>query len=108
MRKTKNEMKKLMAAGFYRDVDLPEPTGELDDIEKRKAEGTGYSATSDNRYRILEMHVNFNLPGYEDKKDGEETDIGLPYVITIEKHAVAVVSCCAVPSTFSFALLNII
>jgi len=87
MRKTKNEMKKLMAAGFYRDVDLPEPTGELDDIEKRKAEGTGYSATTDNRYRILEMHVNFNLPGYEDKKDGEETDIGLPYVITIEKQS---------------------
>ena len=87
MRKTKNEMKKLMAAGFYRDVDLPEPTGELDDIEKRKAEGTGYSATSDNRYRILEMHVNFNLPGYEDQKDGEDTDIGLPYVITIEKQS---------------------
>jgi hypothetical protein len=87
MRKTKNEMRKLMSAGFYRDVDLPEPTGELDDIEKRKAEGTGYSATSDNRYRILEMHVNFNLPGYEDTKDGEETDIGLPYVITIEKQS---------------------
>ena len=87
MRKTKNEMKKLMAAGFYRDVDLPEPSGELDDIEKRKAEGTGYSATSDNRYRILEMHVNFNLPGYEDQKDGEDTDIGLPYVITIEKQS---------------------
>lgn len=87
MRKTKNEMKKLMAAGFYRDVDLPEPTGELDDIEKRKAEGTGYSATSDNRYRILEMHVNFNLPGYEDMMDGEETEIGLPYVITLEKQS---------------------
>jgi hypothetical protein len=87
MRKTKNEMKKLMAAGFYRDVELPEPSGELDDIEKRKAEGTGYSATSDNRYRILEMHVNFNMPGYEDEKDGEETDIGLPYVITIEKQS---------------------
>jgi hypothetical protein len=87
MRKTKNEMRKLMAAGFYRDVDLPEPSGELDDIEKRKAEGTGYSATSDDRYRILEMHVNFNLPGYEDQKDGEDTDIGLPYVITIEKQS---------------------
>jgi hypothetical protein len=87
MRKTKNEMKKLMAAGFYRDVDLPEPSGELDDIEKQKAEGIGYTASSDNRYRVLEMHVNFNLPGYEDEKDGEETDIGLPYVITIEKQS---------------------
>ena len=87
MRKTKNEMKKLMAAGFYRDVDLPEPSGELDDVEKAKAQGAGYSATSDNRYRILEMHVNFDMPGYEDEKDGEKTDIGLPYVITIEKQS---------------------
>ena len=87
MRKTKNEMKKLMAAGFYRDVDLPEPSGELDDVEKAKAEGVGYSATTDNRYRILEMHVNVNLPGYEDKMDGKETEIGLPYVITIEKQS---------------------
>jgi hypothetical protein len=87
MRKTKNEMKKLMAAGFYRDVDLPEPSGELDDIEKKKAEGVGYTATTDNRYRILEMHINFDMPGYEDERDGEETGIGLPYVITIEKQS---------------------
>ena len=87
MRKTKNEMKKLMAAGFYRDVDLPEPSGELDDIEKQKAEGVGYSATQDNRYRILEMHVNFDLPGYEDEIEGKESGIGLPYVITIEKQS---------------------
>jgi hypothetical protein len=87
MRKTKNEMKKLMAAGFYRDVDLPEPSGELDDVEKTKAESIGYSATTDSRYRILEMHVNFNLPGYEDQKDGEDTGIGLPYVITLEKQS---------------------
>jgi hypothetical protein len=87
MRKTKNEMKKLMAAGFYRDVELPEPSGELDDIEKRKAEGVGYTATSDNRYRILEMHVNLDLPGYEDKNDDGETGIGLPYVVTVEKQS---------------------
>jgi hypothetical protein len=87
MRKTKNEMKKLMAAGFYRDVDLPEPSGELDDIEKQKAEGIGYTASSDNRYRVLEMHVNFDLPGYEDEIEGKESGIGLPYVITIEKQS---------------------
>jgi hypothetical protein len=68
-------------------VDLPEPSGELDDIEKKKAEGVGYSATSDNRYRVLEMHVNFDLPGYEDQIDGEDSGIGLPYVITIEKQS---------------------
>ena len=86
MRKTKNERRKLQVAGFYRDVELGEPQKILDDVEKRKAEEQGYSATEDDRYRILEMHVNLNLEGYEDKdEDGEETGIALPYVVTIEK-----------------------
>ena len=92
MRKTKNELMKLMSAGFYRDVDLGEPTKDLDDVEKRKAEENGYTATSDDRYRVLEMHVNYDLPGYEDEKDGKQTGIGLPYVITIEKGTSKVLS----------------
>ena len=85
MRKTKNDVKKLMVAGFYRDIELGEPLAVLDDIEKRKAEEQGFSAINDNRFRILEMHVDYDLPGFEDKKDGKETGIALPYVITIEK-----------------------
>ena len=86
MRKTENEVKKLQEAGFYMDVDLGEPGYELDDIEKRKAEENGMSALNDDRYRILEMHVDLNLPGYEHKdKKGKETGIALPYVVTVEK-----------------------
>ena len=86
MRKTKNDLRKLQVAGFYRDVELGEPQKTLDDIEKRKAEEQGYSATEDDRFRILEMHVNLDLEGYEDKdEDGEPTGIALPYVITIDK-----------------------
>ena len=86
MRKTKNDILKLQAAGFYSDVDLGEPSTELDDIEKQKAEEQGLTATQDNRYRILEMHVDLDLPGHEDKdKDGEMTGIALPYVVTVEK-----------------------
>lgn len=86
MRKTKNEVVKLQAAGFYSDVNLGEPSTELDDIEKQKAEEQGLTATQDNRYRILEMHVDLDLPGFEDKdKKGEPTGIALPYVVTIEK-----------------------
>jgi hypothetical protein len=86
MRKTENEVLKLQEAGFYADVDLGEPGYELDDIEKQKAEETGMSATQDDRFRILEMHVNIDLKGFEhtDKK-GRETGIALPYVVTIEK-----------------------
>jgi hypothetical protein len=86
MRKTENEILKLQEAGFYSDVDLGEPSGELDDIEKQKAEEMGMSALQDERFRILEMHVDLDLEGYEHKdKDGEMTGIALPYVVTVEK-----------------------
>jgi len=86
MRKTENEILRLQEAGFYSDVDIGEPTFELDDIEKQKAEETGLSATDDERYRILEMHIDLDLKGFEHKnKKGEETGIGLPYVVTVEK-----------------------
>ena len=86
MRKTENEVKKLQEAGFYSDVDLGEPGYELDDIEKQKAEENGMSALNDERFRILEMHVDLDLPGYEHKdKKNNPTGIALPYVVTIEK-----------------------
>jgi hypothetical protein len=86
MRKTENEVKKLQEAGFYSDVELGEPSYELDDIEKQKAEEQGMSAINDDRFRILEMHVDLDLAGHEHKdKKGRETGIALPYVVTIEK-----------------------
>jgi hypothetical protein len=85
MRKTENELKKLQHAGFYMDCELGDPIVELDDVEKQKAEENGMSAIQDDRYRLLEMHVMLDLEGFEDKEDGEETGIALPYVVTIEK-----------------------
>ena len=87
MRKTKNDVKKLQAAGFWRDIELGEPTNVMDDIEKRKAEEQGFSATTDNRFRIIEMHVDYDLPGHED-----DAGIALPYIITIEKSTAKVLS----------------
>lgn len=86
MRKTENELKRLQVAGFYRDVDLGTPNNVLDEVEKKIADKLGFRATSDTRYKILEMHVELDLPGYEHKDDdGKETGIALPYVVTIEK-----------------------
>ena len=86
MRKTKNDVLKLQKSGFYVDVDLGDPGYELDDVEKQKSEEDGMSAIQDNRFRLLEMHVELDLKGYEHKdKDGEPTGIALPYVVTIEK-----------------------
>jgi hypothetical protein len=80
MRKTKNELRKLQVAGFYRDVDLGEPFLDIDEAEKKIAEKLGFNPTEDDRYKILEMHVNLDLEN-GDSEDG----IALPYVVTIEK-----------------------
>jgi hypothetical protein len=86
MRKTENELRKLQVAGFYRDVDLGDPVNVLDEVEKKIAEKLGFRATADDRYKLLEMHVNYDLPGFEhEDKDGDQTGIALPYVITIDK-----------------------
>lgn len=85
MRKPKNDVRKLQVAGFWRDVDLGEPTQMLDEVEKKIAERLGFRATTDDRFKILEMQVNLNLKGYEHKEDGKETGIALPYIVTIEK-----------------------
>jgi len=86
MRKTENEIRKLQVAGFYSDIDLGEPNNNLDDVEKKIAEKMGFRATTDDRYKILEINVNLDLEGFEDTdKDGEMTGIALPYIVTIEK-----------------------
>jgi hypothetical protein len=86
MRKNENELKKLQVDGFYRDIDLGDPVNVLDEVEKKIAEKLGFKATTDDRYKLLEMHVNLDLPGFEHKNSkDEETGIGLPYVVTIEK-----------------------
>ena len=45
----------------------------------------GFDATNDDRYKILEMNVNLDLEGYEDKDGSRKTGIALPYVVTIDK-----------------------
>ena len=80
MRKTKNDIKKLQVAGFYRDIDLGEPVMNHTDVEKKKAEEQGYSVTDDDRYQVYEIQVDWNLKGYED-----EDEVAVPYIVTIDK-----------------------
>jgi hypothetical protein len=80
MRKGENDLKRLQVAGFYRDVDLGEPNNVLDEVEKKIAEKLGFRAISDERYKLLEMQVELDLPGYE-----SEDGIKLPYIVTLEK-----------------------
>lgn len=79
MRKTPNQLKKLQVAGFYRDVELPEPSHIAEDIQQAKDKDSGVQLVEDDRYLIYEVHLDYDLPGYEDP-DG----IALPYVMTID------------------------
>ena len=82
MRKTKNELKKLQANKFYREVeDLGEPKMFYSDIEERKAEEGGYSLTDDYRYTIYEIHADIVIEGIDDSDD----EIAKPYIVTIER-----------------------
>jgi len=81
MRKTKNELARLMDAGFYRECELGEPMSFHTDIEKKKAEEGGYTLQDDDRYALLEVHANLCIDGVDD----EENDLAKPYVVTIDK-----------------------
>ena len=87
MKKTPNEMRKLQVSGFYRDFELSEAGSDLSDIQEKYDDLTGDSPgfTSDNRHTVLEVHVDLDLEGFEDMKDGDPTGIALPYVVSIDK-----------------------
>ena len=90
MRKTKTEIMKLQASGFYRDVELPDPAIEKSDIQEKYDTLQGIEDTSngDDRYMLLEMHVEMVMPeGFND-----DDDIARPYVITIDKSSRTILS----------------
>ena len=93
MRKTPNELKKLQASGFYREVDLPDPVNSMDEVEQKISEQLGFRAETDDRYKLLEMHVDLVIED-DDYRDKEENklEIALPYVVTIDKETETVLS----------------
>ena len=93
MRKTENELLRLQLDGFYRDVELGAPQNTLDEVEKKIAEKLGFRATTDSRYKLIEMQVDLDLPGFEHKDDkGNKTGLKLPYIVTIEYGSMTVLA----------------
>jgi len=91
MRKTPNEVKKLQAAGFYRDIELEDPVDSLDEVETAIAERMGFRASTDDRYKLLEMQVELELED-DNFRDEEDEGIALPYIVTIEKGTQTILS----------------
>jgi hypothetical protein len=88
MRKTKNELIKLQAGGFYREVELGDPVSFFSDIEEAKAEQSGVTLTSDDRYTLLEVHADLvidGVDGMDPEGDSDDLQIAKPYVVTLEK-----------------------
>lgn len=86
MKKTANEVRKLQVSGFYRDVELGDGRDDQTSIEEKYDDLTGDSPSfsADDRYTLYEMHVDWDLAGFEDKDGEEETGVALPYVITVD------------------------
>jgi len=93
MRMHKNDILKLIASGFYRDVDLPDPSKQTDEIQKAKDQETGFNDINDDRYTLYESLVDLDLDGYNDvDENNDETGIALPYVVTVIKGTGTVLS----------------
>ena len=81
LKRTDNDIKKMQVTGFYRDVDL-QVVQEENKVEEKERKLSGIEKTGyrDDQYTLLEMHVDLDVPGFEDP-DG----IKLPYIITIDE-----------------------
>jgi hypothetical protein len=95
MKKTYNEIRKLQVSGFYADIELPPPSPDITEIQKSydKLNGESKAMDLDSRYTLLEMVVDYDLPGFEDTDEmGNPTGIALPYVITVDKSSRKILS----------------
>jgi hypothetical protein len=81
LKRTDNDIKKMQVTGFYRDVSL-QVIQEDDKVEEKERKLSGVEKTGyrDDQYTLLEMHVDLDVPGFEDP-DG----IKLPYIVTIDE-----------------------
>ena len=79
---TNNDIRKLQVNGFYRDIELVSGQVDANDIQDKIDELDGAEknyASDDDEHEILEMHVNADIPGFEN-----ESGVKLPFIITID------------------------
>jgi len=85
-----NDVRKQQLGGFYRDVELPtgqtESSDTADKIDELQGVEKNYSS-DDDEHVVLEMHVNADVPGFEDT-----SGVKLPYIISIDQFSRTVLS----------------
>lgn len=94
MRKSLNDVKKLQVGGFYREVGLDEPgVGQASEAEDAVSKITGVGGSKDDRLELIEMALDLEIEGHEDKDEaGKQTGIKVPYIVTIDKSSGQVLS----------------
>ena len=92
---SENDLRKQQVAGFYKDVELGDPPVTENEIKQKERELQGVKKNvQQDQYTLLEMHVDLDLPGFEDvnPETGEPTGIKLPYVVTIAESDTKILS----------------
>ena len=86
---SENEVKKLQALGFYRDIKIQ--TGDDDQqygqVQEEIEKLTGLEGYDGDVAVLYEVHCNLDIPGFEDMSaDGIMTGVKLPYIVTIDSN----------------------
>jgi hypothetical protein len=99
---TQNEMRRLQRVKFYRATDVAIPNAAEADAENQalisaRDDNEGRSnpdnRPEDREHCVYETVVDWDLPGFEDKDEaGEKTGVALPYVISVERDSLKVLS----------------
>ena len=92
MKMTQNDVVKKQAAGFYRDIDLPQQISQPDQVQTKVNELQGVKKTdNDYLHTVLEMHVDLNLDDFENFDD-KAKKIKIPYIVTIDEGSQEILS----------------
>ena len=85
-----NDVRKQQLQGFYRDIELPTGQIDSDDVADKIDELDGAEknyGSSDEEHTILEMHINADVPGFEDT-----SGVKLPYIVSIDQYSQEILS----------------
>jgi len=90
-----NDLRKNQVSGFYRDIDVSSSRTSVSEIKEKQDEISGVEQVSfsEEEHNLLEMHVDLDIPGFEDKDaENNNTGIMLPYIVTVDQDSGEVLS----------------
>lgn len=98
---SQNDVRRRQVAGLYRDIELIQPSEDtheteretvIQEIEATEGRSEQFYTTDGHRRTLYECYCELNIKGFEDKINGKETGIALPYVVTVDKDSQKVLS----------------